>query len=137
MGQIRRSSVASSHKTFSLIHREAQFQWEICIAEGEEWTLNNLGIFQKLHVTYPSKMKKCRFLDHHFKSKLKLYYTNRLYLNKLIFFSRYDTGLYLQIATLFMVYLCARKVTEIITCLSSVNSRFQRFVSAKSHHQKS
>ena len=34
MGQIRRSSVASSHKTFSLIHREAQFQWDICIAEG-------------------------------------------------------------------------------------------------------
>ena len=97
--------VASSHKTFSLIHRERSsismgnmHSWG-----GKEWTLNNLGIFQKLHVTYPSKMKKCRFLDHHFKSKLKLYYTNRLYLNKLIFFSRYDTGWFLQIATLFMV----------------------------------
>ena len=96
--------VASSHKTFSLIHRErSSISMGNMHAEGEEWHWTIWGFSKNYMLPTQAKWKNSRFLDHHFKSKLKFYYTNRLHLNKLIFFSRYDTGRFLQITTLFMV----------------------------------
>ena len=94
--------VASSHKTFSLIHRERS---SISMGNMHSWggrmDIEQFGDFPKI-TCYPTqaKWKNSTFLDHHFKSKLKFYYTNRLYLNKLLFFFRYDTGWFLLIATL-------------------------------------